>query len=66
MGGADIVPGVSGGTVALILGIYQRLVAAISHVDGTGKGTMTLNYKTLDQLDDICRRLSVTVGEGEV
>ncbi len=33
MGGADIVPGVSGGTVALILGIYERLVTAISHVD---------------------------------
>ncbi len=34
MGGADIIPGVSGGTVALILGIYQRLIAAISHADG--------------------------------
>lgn len=34
MGGADIIPGVSGGTVALILGIYARLVTAISHVDG--------------------------------
>jgi len=33
MGGADIVPGVSGGTVALILGIYERLVSAISHFD---------------------------------
>ena len=33
MGAADIVPGVSGGTVALILGIYQRLVTAISRVD---------------------------------
>lgn len=30
MGAADIVPGVSGGTVALILGIYERLVSAIS------------------------------------
>jgi putative membrane protein len=29
MGSADIVPGVSGGTVALVLGIYDRLVAAI-------------------------------------
>jgi putative membrane protein len=29
MGSADVVPGVSGGTVALVLGIYQRLVAAI-------------------------------------
>jgi putative membrane protein len=33
IGSADIVPGVSGGTVALILGIYERLVTAISHVD---------------------------------
>ena len=33
MGGADIIPGVSGGTVALILGIYERLVTAISRFD---------------------------------
>lgn len=30
MGMADAVPGVSGGTVALVLGIYDRLVGAIS------------------------------------
>ena len=30
MGGADIVPGVSGGTVALIVGIYARLIESIS------------------------------------
>lgn len=29
MGSADVVPGVSGGTVALVLGIYERLVANI-------------------------------------
>ncbi len=29
MGAADVVPGVSGGTVALVLGIYERLVHAI-------------------------------------
>lgn len=33
MGTADTVPGVSGGTVALILGHYERLVTAISHID---------------------------------
>lgn len=33
MGGADIIPGVSGGTVALVLGIYTRLVTAISRFD---------------------------------
>ncbi|MCK4757146.1 MAG: DUF368 domain-containing protein [Thermoplasmata archaeon] len=32
MGMADIVPGVSGGTVALITGIYERLVRAISQL----------------------------------
>ncbi|GAB5412962.1 MAG: DUF368 domain-containing protein [Congregibacter sp.] len=33
MGAADIVPGVSGGTIAFITGIYHRLLAAISSVD---------------------------------
>ena len=35
MGAADVVPGVSGGTVALVVGIYDRLVAALSHFDLT-------------------------------
>ena len=30
MGTADAVPGVSGGTIALIIGIYQRLISSIS------------------------------------
>ena len=30
MGAANVVPGVSGGTIALITGIYSRLIAAIS------------------------------------
>ncbi|KZN64518.1 hypothetical protein N473_14430 [Pseudoalteromonas luteoviolacea CPMOR-1] len=33
MGAADLVPGVSGGTVAFITGIYARLLAAIKSVD---------------------------------
>jgi putative membrane protein len=33
MGSADVVPGVSGGTVALIVGIYGRLVSAIASFD---------------------------------
>ena len=32
MGAADLVPGVSGGTVALITGIYGRLISAIASV----------------------------------
>lgn len=33
MGAADAVPGVSGGTIALITGIYERLISAITAVD---------------------------------
>lgn len=33
MGAADVVPGVSGGTMAFITGIYDRLLAAIRAVD---------------------------------
>ncbi len=32
MGSADVMPGVSGGTIALITGIYERLVHAISKI----------------------------------
>ncbi|WP_080509209.1 DUF368 domain-containing protein [Candidatus Halobonum tyrrellensis] len=38
MGAADAVPGVSGGTIALITGIYDRLIAAVTSVDpGLGR-----------------------------
>lgn len=33
MGAADSVPGVSGGTIALITGIYERLITAITALD---------------------------------
>lgn len=33
MGAADVVPGVSGGTVAFITGIYERLLNAINAID---------------------------------
>ncbi len=36
MGGADVIPGVSGGTVALIVGIYSRLIASIRSAVGIG------------------------------
>ncbi|HMM49881.1 MAG TPA: DUF368 domain-containing protein [Miltoncostaeaceae bacterium] len=38
MGAADVVPGVSGGTVALVLGIYERLVETI-HLAATAAGS---------------------------
>ena len=37
MGAADVIPGVSGGTIALILGIYPRLIDAVG---GLGAGLL--------------------------
>ncbi len=46
MGSADIVPGVSGGTMALITGVYNRLIFAIKSVDSTTiRNTLTLRFK---------------------
>lgn len=43
MGSADVVPGVSGGTIALVLGIYERLVSSIrsasSAIGAAGRGS---------------------------
>ncbi|NCD32035.1 MAG: DUF368 domain-containing protein [Spartobacteria bacterium] len=33
IGVANIIPGVSGGTLALVLGIYQRMISCIHHID---------------------------------
>ena len=35
MGSADVIPGVSGGTIALITGIYENLIQAIKSLDTT-------------------------------
>ena len=35
MGGADVIPGVSGGTIAFITGIYDEFVGSISKLDAT-------------------------------
>jgi putative membrane protein len=34
MGAADVVPGVSGGTIAFVTGIYAELIHSISQIDG--------------------------------
>ncbi|MCB0489471.1 MAG: DUF368 domain-containing protein [Cyclobacteriaceae bacterium] len=33
MGGADVIPGVSGGTIAFITGIYEELIESIKNID---------------------------------
>ena len=46
MGAADIVPGVSGGTMALVLGIYKQFIEAINN-----KVAEVMGYK--EQEDEI-------------
>lgn len=40
MGAADAVPGVSGGTIAIITGIYERLISAITAINPNQLGQM--------------------------
>ena len=39
---------------------------SIDHNQGKESGAITVRYKDLTQLDEVCRRLSVTLGAGEV
>ena len=52
MGAADVVPGVSGGTIALLMGIYQRLIDAIHSVLPALplllKGRLRLFWRSID------------------
>ncbi len=40
MGAANVIPGVSGGTVALVTGVYQRLIDALRHFDHRAAGLL--------------------------
>lgn len=65
MGAADIVPGVSGGTVALVLGIYHRLVTAISHIDGRAiRLLMQRQFREAADYLDLRFLVSLAVGIG--
>lgn len=55
MGGADIIPGVSGGTMALITGIYQRLIHGIKgltdFIKPLFKGKIKKSCSSLKKID---------------
>lgn len=55
MGAADVVPGVSGGTIALVLGIYRRLVDSIRNATRVGlsllQGNFSQGLSSLKSLD---------------
>ena len=48
MGAADVVPGVSGGTMALIMGVYTRLINAIKSFNSKAlRSAFKLNFRKL-------------------
>ncbi|WP_436715256.1 DUF368 domain-containing protein [Roseiconus lacunae] len=63
MGAADTVPGVSGGTIALILGHYERLVTAISRVDRDAIGLVT-SGRFRQAFDHVDGRFLAAIGMG--
>ena len=72
MGGADAVPGVSGGTIALMTGIYDRLIAAISSIDAQFlRAVLVARHSDqrevlLEQLARVEIRFLLTLGLGVV
>ncbi|UCF86073.1 MAG: DUF368 domain-containing protein [Desulfobacteraceae bacterium] len=63
MGASDVVPGVSGGTMAFILGIYEELIDAIRSFDlKSFEFLVTLKFRPL--LDRISWRFLLAVGIG--
>jgi putative membrane protein len=63
MGAADVVPGVSGGTMAFILGIYEELIAAIRSIDGAFL-RLLLRGRIREALDRVSWPFLATVGGG--
>lgn len=65
MGTADLIPGVSGGTIAFITGIYEGLLEAIASIDKNFfKNLLSLNIK--EALSGLHLRFILPVGFGIV
>ena len=61
MGVADGIPGVSGGTIALITGIYQRLITALSSpdIEKFSSGLNLLKNTDLEGIKDLFKEMDV-------
>jgi putative membrane protein len=67
MGSADIVPGISGGTVALIVGIYERLIASVRAAASAAFAVLRLDLpRVRERLDEVHWRLVLPLGAGIV
>ncbi|MDD3876133.1 MAG: DUF368 domain-containing protein [Bacteroidales bacterium] len=65
MGAANVIPGVSGGTIALITGIFERLINAIKSFDLTAlKLLFTGKFKSLAKHIDLSFLIALFAGIG--
>ena len=64
MGAANVIPGVSGGTMALVMGIYERLINSINHLNFNTlkKIFITRDFKSFAKNTDLFFLISITVG----
>lgn len=65
MGAANVIPGVSGGTIAFITGIYERLITALKNFDGETI-RMVLKGKFGDAVKRVDLMFLVALGVGSV
>ena len=66
MGSADVVPGVSGGTMAFILGIYEELIDSIRMVGQPAFWQTALSLRIKDAIEMINLRFLIAVFSGIV
>jgi len=64
MGASDIVPGVSGGTMALILGIYEKLIYSIRSLLDKNNLWLVLRFKFKDFLFKVPLKFLLSLGIG--
>lgn len=65
MGGADIIPGVSGGTMALIVGIYARLIDSLSSLFSVALATLRFDREAFRRhVREVEWRLILPLGFG--
>jgi len=64
MGASDIVPGVSGGTMALILGIYEELINSIKAVLNRDAIRLALGFKIAQALELVPWKFLASVAGG--
>ena len=60
MGAANVIPGVSGGTIAFITGIYERFILALKNIDWISV-RLLFSFKLREFLDRIDARFLITV-----